>query len=262
MDEKRRLVVPARYQSIPMVTGFVGEAATAAGLDEKGRFHCQMAADEACTNVIEHAYGGEGHGQIEITCSIEPGVCQIEIVDHGVPFDPASIPAPTAPPSLDDLEPGGIGLHLMRQMMSEVRFEFTEHGNRLIMVKRQTPAMLPARDLGMHVSYPRDGVAVVSPEGRLDSSAAPALGETLRELQEHGISRLVIDMSHVTYISSRGLKVLVVAWRAARARGGDVLLCGLQPFVYDIIDTVGFTQIFATFPSCDQALVATAPGAA
>jgi serine/threonine-protein kinase RsbW len=59
MAEVRRLTVRGRYDCIPGITSFVGEAASAAGLNDDEAFHCRMAVDEACTNIIEHAYGGE-----------------------------------------------------------------------------------------------------------------------------------------------------------------------------------------------------------
>src|SRR5687768_10981797 len=110
--EVRTLTVRGRYDCIPSITSFVGEAADAAGLTDDDAFHCRMAVDEACTNIIEHAYGGEDQGAIEITCTINRGTCSIQIVDHGHPFNPDLVPEPKFGGSLDEIRPGGIGLHL------------------------------------------------------------------------------------------------------------------------------------------------------
>src|SRR5574340_174268 len=138
MAEIRRLTVQGRYEFIPTITAFIEEAAQAAGLSEDEAFHCRMAVDEACTNIIEHAYGGEDRGLIEVTCNIESGVCSIQIVDHGKPFDPDNIPTPGIGNHLDEIRPGGIGLHLMRQMMDNIRFEFAEAHNTLTMIKNRS----------------------------------------------------------------------------------------------------------------------------
>ncbi len=256
MGEIRRLTVPGRYENIPLIADFVGQAAAAAGLDETGKFHCQMAADEACTNIIEHAYGDEGIGDIEVVCTVEPGLCQIEVFDQGKPFDPAAVPEPLVGATLEELKPGGIGLYLMRQVMDEVRFEFGERGNRLVMVKRQTPTVRAAERSPLRVEHPAAGVVVIIPEGRLDSSAAPVLDQALRSMLDEGYVWLVIDMAEVTYISSRGLKVLLSAWRTARQRGGDLVLCALQPAVYEVVDTIGFSQLFTITERRDEALAA------
>jgi len=254
MPDVRHLTVGGRYANIPTITNFVGEAAAAAGLKESEIFHCQMAVDEACTNIIEHAYGGENIGTIQVTCIVEPGLCKIIVVDEGKQFDPTSVPEPKLDAKLEDIRPGGIGLHLMRQFMDEVRFEFEEGRNTLTMIKRGEVAPNSAREGDILVKETRPGVWSVIPHGRLDAAASPALDNVLAELFERGHDRLVVDMTAVSYISSRGLKSLVSAWRKARERGGDVLLCSLPSHVYKVFETVGFTRVFTIYPDCDAAL--------
>ena len=68
MDE-RQLTIRGRYDRISDVRDFVTEAAQVAGLSARAQHHCQIAVDEACTNIIEHGYGGEDRGEIKIRCS-------------------------------------------------------------------------------------------------------------------------------------------------------------------------------------------------
>jgi serine/threonine-protein kinase RsbW len=101
-----------------------------------------LAVDEACSNVIEHAYGGEGHGDIECTCRVNNDGLTVIIRDYGCPFDPSLVPEPDAYPSLEDdtCTGGGLGLYFMRQLMDEVHFEFApDTGNVVTMVKRKEP---------------------------------------------------------------------------------------------------------------------------
>jgi serine/threonine-protein kinase RsbW len=101
-----------------------------------------MAVDEACTNIIEHAYGGEGRGDIECTCQIESDRLIVRLCDHGRPFDPSSVPEPDINASLEERTEGGLGLFLIRKLMDEVHFEFTaESGNVLTMVKWKEPSL-------------------------------------------------------------------------------------------------------------------------
>ena len=104
-------------------------------MDEWGVYSLKLAVDEACTNIVQHAYGGRG-GEIEVTVeAVEEGVW-VTLLDWGEPFDPASIPTPDVTASLDQRPLGGLGLFLMRQLMDEVHFEFdADRGNRLTMAK-------------------------------------------------------------------------------------------------------------------------------
>jgi serine/threonine-protein kinase RsbW len=137
---ERRLVISARYADVAAACSFCSTAAADAGLSEHAAFHVQMAVDEACTNVITHAYGGEERGVIEITCAVRPGELIIRIHDHGHPFDPGDIPDPKLGAQIEELEVGGLGLYFMRQVMDDVRFSFSSEGNDLIMVKRSDHA--------------------------------------------------------------------------------------------------------------------------
>lgn len=130
------LAVPAQFENLALIGDFIASVARRAGFDEKGVFNLQLACDEACTNVIEHAYGG-GLGCIRIAVSVCPDRIQIDVHDTGRPFDPTAVRMPDLDAPLERRETGGLGLHFMRSIMDEVRFEFGEGGNRLTMVKRR-----------------------------------------------------------------------------------------------------------------------------
>ena len=137
---EHRLKVPGRFDRLEQISKFVEQAGREAGLDDTAVCRCQLAVDEACTNIIEHAYQGEGHGDIDIRCQPDSGELIITIVDQGQPFDPASVPEPKLNTSLEDTQVGGLGIYFMRQVMDAVEFSYTEHGNKLVLVKRrETP---------------------------------------------------------------------------------------------------------------------------
>ncbi|MGF1506001.1 MAG: anti-sigma factor antagonist [Anaerolineae bacterium] len=256
MPEIRELTVAGRYDSIPIITRFVSEAAAAAHMTEQENYHCQMSVDEACTNVIEHAHGEEDSGSIHIRCIIEHGLCTIEIIDTGRPFEPESVPEPQISPDVEQLQPGGLGLHLMRKFMDEVSFTFEPGRNILKLVKRHTPELTLIAHEPMLAQHTASGIRVVSPQGRLNSSVAPDLEEVLTAFLQQGHSRIVVDFSNVDYISSRGLKTLVNAWKTARGAGGDLLLSSVNAHVYEVIEMVGFNQVFQIHASLAGAVAA------
>lgn len=99
-------------------------------------FKLQLATDEAFTNIVEHAYGGQApHDHVELLCWSEGGFFIIELHDHGRGFDPSQIP-PHLPLNLDNPQIGGLGLHFMRQIMDDLQYSFDPtHGNVLKMRK-------------------------------------------------------------------------------------------------------------------------------
>ncbi|HEY4691651.1 MAG TPA: ATP-binding protein [Anaerolineae bacterium] len=141
MDE-RTLTLPGRFENLAKISDFITQAARAAGFDADAVFHVQMAVDEACSNVIEHAYGMDRSGDITLICRADDrGDLRIEIVDYGRPFDPNRVPIPRIDPEhfdLDEMKVGGLGIFFMRKLMDEVTFYFDANtGNHLTMIKRR-----------------------------------------------------------------------------------------------------------------------------
>lgn len=139
MRTTRELTVPGRYDRIAEICAFVGAGAAKAGFDPDERFRIELATDEACTNVIQHAYGGEEIGIIRVSYEDTSDAFIIRIHDEGKPFDPLQIPAPNIPDSandIDELRIGGLGIHFMRSLMDKVEFHPKDNGgNTLIMIK-------------------------------------------------------------------------------------------------------------------------------
>ncbi len=133
-----RMMIPARYDRIKEVCTFVVDAAEQAGLDETAIFHCQIAVDEACTNVIEHGYEGEDRGQIEVLCYVSPGQLRIELFDQAPPFDVTQVPTPELNKPLEEASIGGLGIYFIRKMMDEVKYEHTDRTNQLTLIKRRS----------------------------------------------------------------------------------------------------------------------------
>ena len=132
-----RLIVPARYDRIKQICSFVVDAANVAELDESSTFQCQIAVDEACTNIIEHGYEGEDKGRIEVICDARPGVLKIELLDQAPPFDLDKVPEPELGAPLEDMKIGGLGIYFMKKMMDDVSFTRENGTNRLGLLKRR-----------------------------------------------------------------------------------------------------------------------------
>jgi serine/threonine-protein kinase RsbW len=134
----RKMSFPGRYESLAEIADFVKEAATEAGLSSFDIYAVETAVDEACSNIIEHGYQGEGIGDIEVSVEITEKGLTIILHDNGRPFDPEAVPDPDLDAPLEERESHGLGLYFMRELMDEVHFAFTiEDGNTLTLVKHK-----------------------------------------------------------------------------------------------------------------------------
>jgi len=128
---------PGRFSSLEKISLFVKQAAEETGLDELQVYSVELAVDEACSNIIEHAYGGENIGPIRLELRISAEGLEIMIHDRGKPFNPDSVPSINIQAPLEKRSPGGAGIFLMRKVMDEVHYSFGRGGNTLRMLKRK-----------------------------------------------------------------------------------------------------------------------------
>ncbi len=128
----------AHFSNLDDIREFVGDCARGDGFSDKEIYAIQLAVDEACTNVIEHAYGGEGDGVLEIRCGVSNEVITVIIRDWGKPFDPSNVPEPKLDEGLFERRIGGLGVYLMRKLMDTVGYiPSSESGNMLTLTKRK-----------------------------------------------------------------------------------------------------------------------------
>jgi anti-sigma regulatory factor (Ser/Thr protein kinase) len=117
---------------LPVVRGAVGALTAAIGWDESECRAIVLALDEALANIIRHAYHGRSDGPIELQCRESPDGLEISLLDSGEPPDLAKICAREVGCDL----PGGLGTHIIRDVMDTVTYQRTESGNQFLAVKR------------------------------------------------------------------------------------------------------------------------------
>jgi anti-sigma B factor antagonist len=96
------------------------------------------------------------------------------------------------------------------------------------------------------------GIRVVQLAGELNSGTAEMVQEKLLEHVEPGC-KIVLDMSGVTYISSVGLRTLLLLYRAISQQDGRIVICELTEMVYDTMFITGFLEFFETYDTCSAA---------
>jgi serine/threonine-protein kinase RsbW len=129
-------IFPGNFTSLEKISNFITEHAVACGLDEKATYAVQLAVDEACSNIIEHAYGGEGIGDIECTCNILDDGLEVVLHDKGKAFNPNNIKEIEVGVPLEELGSRGAGIFLMNKLMDEVHFQFSKNDGTTLVLKK------------------------------------------------------------------------------------------------------------------------------
>jgi stage II sporulation protein AA (anti-sigma F factor antagonist) len=107
----------------------------------------------------------------------------------------------------------------------------------------------------MQIAEQRSGSALVlAPSGRLDSVTSSELEKHVARQLDAGERRLVVDLAGVEYISSAGLRVLLMAAKRLREPPAALVLCGMGPGVRTVLELAGFLPLFAIEPAREQAL--------
>jgi anti-sigma B factor antagonist len=104
----------------------------------------------------------------------------------------------------------------------------------------------------------QSGVVILKPEGRIDAAESPGLEELVLGVIGRGDARLVMDLGAVPYISSRGLRVVLLGAKQAAAAGGTLAVCSPQVFVRKVFQSVGLDGIIDVFNTAGEAVDALA----
>jgi serine/threonine-protein kinase RsbW len=128
---------PAQFEYLDEIRSHVGEKARAAGFSDKAIYAIQLAADEAASNIIEHAYAGRSDGSFELDCEVRGNELILTFVDHGISFDISKVSKPDLKADLSERKIGGLGIYLMRKLMDKVQYKSDKGENVLTLMKRK-----------------------------------------------------------------------------------------------------------------------------
>lgn len=134
MSAKLHLKLEARPEELERVNAALEELGEKEEWPPKLTFRVNLVLEEVALNVMTHGRKA-GARHLEVLVAAEPDTVTIEIVDDGPPFDPLEeAPVPDTEASLGDRPVGGLGVHLVREMMDEVRYRYEDGKNRLTLV--------------------------------------------------------------------------------------------------------------------------------
>jgi len=131
-----RCTVPSHPKYLPLLRSVVTEGARLTGFDPETTSRLLLAVTEAVTNVIRHVYGGATDRRIDLEVRAEGEGLHLDLVDYGDWIDPKHI----ASRPLEDVRPGGLGVHLIKTTMDTVEYRKNPHGGTTLSMVKHAPA--------------------------------------------------------------------------------------------------------------------------
>jgi serine/threonine-protein kinase RsbW len=136
---EKEIVVKSTTDNLAQIRDFTRSAAKEIGFSDEITGKIILAVDEACTNIIKHAYKYSPEGEIIISIRYDNTKFSIAITDCGNHFDPAKVPEPNLTEYYKQKRIGGLGMYLMKKLMDEVNYStLSGNKNQVILVKYLT----------------------------------------------------------------------------------------------------------------------------
>lgn len=118
----KTLKVKSRTENLSQIRDFVNSSASEVNVPADIVENIILAVDEACTNIIKHAYKYSPDGEILIKIKPSSSKFVVSIIDNGISFEPETIPEPDLQKYYRQRRVGGLGVYLMRTLMDEVKY--------------------------------------------------------------------------------------------------------------------------------------------
>ena len=141
MQKVSFLVDEELAQALPRLMSGIENFLVACAASPNVSFAVQFAVEEVVTNALTHG-AKRKRPEVQVELSRDGDFVVIEISDDGAPFNPlCDAPQPDVRATLDEREPGGLGLHLLRKTMDSAQYRAQDGRNRLTLRKRLTGAL-------------------------------------------------------------------------------------------------------------------------
>jgi anti-sigma regulatory factor (Ser/Thr protein kinase) len=144
MNEQTTLILKNNVSELERVLSFVSDLCVRNSIPPETEYDLNLAMDEIITNVAKHAYPGGGEHQftLQIAMSNEEFVARVE--DDGMEFNPLEHPTPDLDAPLEERKEGGLGIFLIRQLMTSVEYQRVA-GKNIITLRKKLISMSPPR---------------------------------------------------------------------------------------------------------------------
>ena len=134
--DRKQIILQNDIQQVPRLALFVDEVCETVGLDMATTMKLNLAIEEAVVNVMNYAYPQGTVGDIKIEAKGDNNLLEFIIIDCGSPFDPTAQQEADITLSAEERPIGGLGIHLVRQIMDDVTYDRKDNKNILTLRKK------------------------------------------------------------------------------------------------------------------------------
>jgi len=154
------MVTPSDSKYLDVIRDFVAKVAIIAGFDSENVNKIQLSVDEACTNVVKHAYKATPPKDIKIQVEYDKERIIVEVIDKGKGFDFRKVKVKDMNNYLNEFRRGGLGIHLMKILMDKVDYSILPSKNTQVTMikylkKNETPEERKKQRIAVKESYAR-----------------------------------------------------------------------------------------------------------
>jgi anti-anti-sigma factor len=101
----------------------------------------------------------------------------------------------------------------------------------------------------------KNGILILNVEGRLDANTSGEFEKKVFEFINSGSKMMILDFSNLVYISSAGLRVIILTVKKINSLNGKLILCSLKPQIMEVLEIAGFTGILVISKNSEEALL-------
>jgi len=131
-NQGEQLILRSQMSELAQVPTWIERLAVRDSIPNDTQFAIDLCLEEVLSNIVRHGYAGNPDHTIIIQYAKLPdNSINFVIEDEAPPFNPLEAKEPEAAPSLEELQPGGQGIHLVRQFAQSLKYESKSNGNRL-----------------------------------------------------------------------------------------------------------------------------------
>ena len=134
--DRKQIILQNEVQQVPRLAEFIDEVCETAGLDMATTMKLNLAVEEAVVNVMNYAYPQGTVGDIYIVVQVDNNQLEFIISDSGTPFDPTTKAEVDTTLSAEERTIGGLGIHLVRNIMDSINYERVNGKNILALIKK------------------------------------------------------------------------------------------------------------------------------
>jgi len=136
----KELILEAEVKNLPRVQEMIAAELEALGAGTVVKGRVEIAVEEIFVNICSYAYApGTGRAAIQVSSTADPACVKIRFADSGKPYNPLERPAPDLKIPLQERKKGGLGIHLVKKMMDDVSYAYSDGQNILTLTKMITP---------------------------------------------------------------------------------------------------------------------------